>query len=139
MGTIKGLFRTVAAVTTLTLSVGAVASAQRGSGDPGVASFLSAVSTIRDEMTALDAEKSLSPNDFHLANLQKFTNPGNAAVLAKAMQKNSHDIHELREALGKNAIVSRALANAKISVEQVVALDVQHGGTSTIYYQPPPG
>lgn len=137
MGTMKGLFGTVAAVTALTLSVSAVASAQRGSGEPGIASFLSAVSTIRDEMTALSAEKTLSPNDFHLANLQKFTNPGNAAVLAKAIQKNSHDIHELREALGKNAIVTRVLANAKISLEQVVALDIQHGGESTIYYQPP--
>ena len=136
MATMKGLFRIVAAVTALMLSVSAVASAQKGSGDPGIASFLSAVNTIRDEMTALSAEKSLSPNDFHLANLQKFTNPGNAAVLAKAIQKNSHDIHELREALGKNAIVVRALANANVSVEQVVALDIQHGGESTIYYQP---
>ena len=136
MGTMKGLFRTVAAVTALTLSTSAVASAQHGSGDPGVASFLSAVNTIRAEMTALDAEKNLSPNDFHLANLQKFTNAGNAAVIAKAIQKNGHDIHELREALSRNAMVARALANAKVSVEQVVALDIQHGGESTIYYQP---
>ena len=105
--------------------------------EPGVANFLSAVNTIRDEMKALNAEKSLSPNDFHLANLQKFTNPGNAAVLAKAIQKNSHEIHELREALGRNAIVSRVLANANVAVDQVVALDVQPGGEFTIYYQPP--
>jgi hypothetical protein len=137
MATMKGLSRIVAAVAVLTLSVSAVASAQHGSGDPGVASFLSAVSTIRDEMTALNAEKRLSLNDFHLANLQKFTNPGNAAVVAKAIQKNSHDIHELREALGRNAIVVRVLANANVSIEQVVALDIQHGGESTIYYQPP--
>ena len=108
-----------------------------GSTEPGVANFLSAVNTIRDEMKALNAEKSLSPNDFHLANLQKFTNPGNAVVLAEAIQKNSHEIHELREALGRNAIVSRVLANANVAVDQVVALDVQPGGEFTIYYQPP--
>jgi hypothetical protein len=108
-----------------------------GSTEPGVANFLSAVNTIRDEMKALNAEKSLSPNDFHLANLQRFTNPGNAAVLAKAIQKNSQEIHELREALGRNAIVSRVLANANVAVDQVVALDVQPGGEFTIYYQPP--
>ena len=137
MATMRGLFGIVAAVTALTLSASAVASAQHGSGDPGIASFLSAVNTIRDEMTALNAEKSLSPNDFHLANLQKFSNPGNAAVLAKAIQKNTHEIHELREALGRNAVITHVLANANVSVEQVVALDVQHGGEFTIYYQPP--
>jgi hypothetical protein len=103
--------------------------------EPGVANFLSAVNTIRDQMKQLSAEKNLSPNDFHLASLQKLINPGNAAVLAKAIEKNSHDIHELREALGRNAIVSGVLGKAGVPVDQVVALDVQHGGESTIYYQ----
>jgi hypothetical protein len=105
--------------------------------EPGVANFLSAVNTINDELRQLNAEKSLSPNDFHLANLQKFTNPGNAAVLARAIQKNSAQITVLRVALSKNAIVSRVLANANVPVDQVVALDVQPGEVFTIYYQPP--
>jgi hypothetical protein len=105
--------------------------------EPGVANFLSAVNTITDEIRALNAEKSLSPNDFHFANLQKLTNPGNASVFARAIQKNSAQIHELREVLARNAIVSRVLANANVPVDQVVALDVQPGAELTIYYQPP--
>jgi hypothetical protein len=107
------------------------------SSEPGIANFLSAVNTINDELRALGAEKSISPNDFHVANLRKFTNPGNAAVLAKAIQKNSAQIGVLRDALGKNAIIARVLANASVPIDQVLALDVQPGSESVIYYQPP--
>ncbi len=104
--------------------------------EPGVANFLTAVNTIRDEMNLLDREKKLSPNDFHFANLNKLTNPGNAAVLEKAIAKHSHDIHELRESLGRNAVVTQVLAKASIPVDQVVALAVDPGTEITIYYQP---
>jgi hypothetical protein len=102
------------------------------SSEPGIANFLSAVNTINDELRALGAEKSLSPNDFHLANLQKFTNPGNAAVLARAIQKNSAQIAVLRDALAKNAIIARVLANASVPIDQVLALDVLPGSESVI-------
>jgi hypothetical protein len=135
MSTFTGLLSVVGLVAAVAVAAPPVAFADGG--DPGVANFLSAVNTINAEIRALNAEKSLSPHDFHLANLQKFTNPGNAAVLARAIQKNSAQISELREALSKNAIVSRVLASASVSVAQVVALDVQPGGEFTIYYQPP--
>lgn len=137
MARMNGLFSIVALAATLVVAPVPVAQAQHGSGEPGVANFLSAINTIRDEMNALNAEKNVSANDFHLANLQKLTNSGNAAVLAKALQKNAHEIHELREALGQNAIVMRVLVNASVPLDQVVALDVQRGGEFTIYYQPP--
>ncbi len=134
MSKFSGFLSVIGAVAAIAVAAPPIAFAY--STEPGLANFLSAVNTIRDEMKALKAEKSVSPNDFHVANLQKFTNPGNAAVLAKAIQKNSHDIHELREALGRNAIVTRVLTNANVPVDQIVALDVQPGGEFTIYYQP---
>jgi hypothetical protein len=135
MSKLTGFLSVIGAVAAVAVATPPVAFADGTK--PGVANFLSAVNTINDELRELSAEKSLSPNDFHLANLQTFTNPGNAAVLARAIQKNSAQITVLREALSKNAIVSRVLANANVSVDQVVALDVQPGVEFTIYYQPP--
>jgi hypothetical protein len=134
MSRFTGLLSVVGLVAAVAVAAPPVAFAD--STEPGVANFLSAVNTINDEIRELNAEKSLSPNDFHLANLQKFTNPGNAAVLARAIQKNSPQITVLRETLSKNAIVMRVLANANVPVDQVVALDVQPGEVFTIYYQP---
>ncbi len=118
-----------------TIAVATPSHARAASAEPGVANFLSAVNTIRDQMKALSAEKRLSSNDFHVASLQKLSNPGNAAVIARAIQKNVHDIHELREALGRNAVVAGVLAKVGVAVDEVVALDVQPGGEFTIYYQ----
>lgn len=103
--------------------------------EPGIANFLTAVSNISDEVKLMHAEKKLSPNDFHFANLAKFTNPGNSAVLAKAIQKNAAQIHELREELTRDATIGPIIAKAGISAEQIVALDVQPGAEITVYYQ----
>ena len=86
-------------------------------------------------MKLLHAEKKLSPNDFHFASLAKFTNPGNAAVLAKAIQKNGAQIHELREELTRDATIGPIIAKAGITADQIVALDVQPGSEITVYYQ----
>jgi hypothetical protein len=103
--------------------------------EPGVANFLTAVNTINDELKQLHAEKKISPNDFHFASLAKFTNPGNAAVLAKAIQKNDHAIHELREELGRDPTIGPIIAKAGITAEQIIAVDVQPGSEITVYYQ----
>ena len=103
--------------------------------EPGVANFLTAVNTINDELKQLHAEKKISPNDFHFANLAKFINPGNSAVLAKAIQKNAPQIHELREELTRDATIGPIIAKAGITAEQIVAVDVQPGGEITVYYQ----
>ena len=103
--------------------------------EPGIANFLTAVNTINDELKQLHAEKKLSPNDFHFANLAKFTNPGNSAVLTKAIQKNAAQIHELREELSRDATIGPIIAKAGITAEQIVAVDVQPGSGVTVYYQ----
>jgi len=105
--------------------------------EPGLANFLTAVNTINDELKQLHAEKKPSPNDFHFVNLQKFTNPGNAAVLAKAIQKNNHEIHELREELTRDAKIGPIIAASGVPADQIVAVDVQPGAGITVYYQPP--
>ena len=103
--------------------------------EPGVANFLTAVNTISDELKQLHAEKKLSPHDFHFASLAKFSNPGNSAVLAKAIQKNATQIHELREELSRDATIGPIIAKAGITAEQIVAVDVQPGAEITVYYQ----
>jgi len=105
------------------------------SNEPGVANFLTAVNTISDELKQLHAEKKISPNDFHFANLAKFTNPGNSAVLANAIQKHAAQIHELREELTRDATIGPIIAKAGISGDQIVAIDVQPGAAITVYYQ----
>ena len=103
--------------------------------EPGIANFLTAVNNISDEVKQLHAEKKLSPNDFHFANLAKFTNPGNSAVLAKAIQKNAARIHELREELTRDVTIGPIITKAGINADQIVALDVQPGSEITVYYQ----
>ena len=136
MATMKGLFRIVAAVAALTLSVSAVASAQHGSGDPGIASFLSAVNSIGDQLKALSAEKKVSAHDIHVVNVAQLANDGNSVVLNKAIAKNSTQIATLRDALKNNAAVVAALSTANVSVGQVVAIDVDAGSEIHVYYQP---
>ena len=110
-------------------------SAQHGSSEPGVASFLSAVNSIPAEIKALNAEKSVTANDFHLVSLQKITNEGNASVLSKALARNSAQIAALREALRVNQTVMGVLASGNVSIDQVVALDVQPGSEIHIFHQ----
>lgn len=136
MATMRGLFRIVAAVTALTLSVSAVASAQHGSGDPGIASFLSAVNSIGDQLKALNAEKKVTPHDIHVVNMAQLANDGNSVVLNKAIAKNSAQIATLRDALKNNPAVVAALSSGNVSIAQVVAIDVDAGSEIHVYYQP---
>jgi hypothetical protein len=136
MATMRSLFRIVAAVTALTLSVSTVASAQHGSGDPGIASFLSAVNSIGDQLKAFNAEKKVSAHDIHVVNVAQLANEGNSVVLNKAIAKNSAQIATLRDALKNNAAVVAALSSANLSVGQVVAIDVDAGCEIHVYYQP---
>jgi hypothetical protein len=109
--------------------------AQHGSGEPGVATFLSAINSVGDEIKALNAEKSVTANDIHLLNVQKLSNPGNSATLTKAIAKNAAQIATLREAIRNNAGITAKLAAGGISVEQVVAMHVDAGSEIHIFYQ----
>ncbi len=129
------LFKILTLVVALAVTMSTVASAQHGSGEPGIASFLSAVNSISDEIKALNAEKSVTANDIHLVNVANMSNPGNAATLSKVIAKNVAQIAALRNTLGANATIAAKLAAAGVSVDQVVALAVQPGSAIYIFYQ----
>jgi len=135
MGPNNRLFKILTIVAVLAVTVSTVASAQHGSGEPGIASFLSAVNSISDEIKALNAEKSITANDIHLVSIAKLSNSGNAATLSKAIAKNAAQIAALRNALGANATVAAKLAAAGVSVDQVVAIDVEPSSGIDIFYQ----
>jgi hypothetical protein len=135
MGTYKSTFRILALVAVFAFTWSTVGSAQVGSGQPGVAAFLSAVNSTADELRALGAEKSISTHDIHVVSLAKISNAGNSATISRAISKNSAQIASLRDALKANGTVMAALSGAGISVDQVVALDVEPGTGIHIYYQ----
>ena len=128
-------FKIVTLVATLAVAVSTVASAQHGSGEPGVATFLSAVNSIGAEIKALNAEKSVTSNDIHLNSVQKLSNEGNAATLNKVIAKNSAQIAILRETLKANATISAKLAAGGVSIDQVVAIAVDPGSEVHVFYQ----
>jgi hypothetical protein len=135
MAPARFLFRTLTLIAAFSLTLSRVASAQRGSGEPGIASFLSAVNSVSDEIRALNAEKDITVNDIHVVSVQKLSNPGNAAVLNKAIAKNSAQIAALRDAIKGTPAITAKLAASGVSVDQVVAIDVQHRSGIDIYYQ----
>jgi len=135
MAKIKGLFGIAARVVIMAVISTKLASAQQSSGHSGVASFLSAVNSANDELKALGAEKSVSAHDIHLVSVQQLTNPGNSTVITKAIGKNSSQIAALREALKNNSAVMAALAAGNVSLDQVIALEVQPGSEIHIYYR----
>jgi TolA-binding protein len=135
MGPTNRLFKLFTLAATLAVTVSTVASAQHGSGVPGVATFLSAVNSIGAEIKAFNAEKSITSNDIHLTSLQTLSNEGNAATLNKVIAKNSAQIATLRETLKTNAIVTAKLAAGGVSIDQVVAIAVDPGSEIHIFYQ----
>ena len=135
MAPTKSLIRIISLVMALAVSASSVASAQHGSGEPGIASFLSAVNSVGDEIRALNGEKSVTANDVHLISLQKLSNSGNAATLAKAIAKNGAQIATLRDTIKGNAAISAKLAASGVSVDQVVAMNVNPGSEIHVFYQ----
>ena len=135
MAPTQSLFKIISLVMMLAVSVTSVASAQHGSGEPGIASFLSAVNSVGDEIRALNGEKSITANDVHLISVQKLSNAGNSAALTKAIAKNGAQIAALRDAIRGNAAISAKLAAGGVSVDQVVALHVDHGSEIHVFYQ----
>jgi hypothetical protein len=135
MAPTKSLIKMLSLVMMLAATVSSTAYAQHGSGEPGVATFLSAVNSVGDEIRALNAEKSVIANDIHLISVQKLSNPGNAATLTRAIAKNATQIATLREAVKANAGIAAKLAASGISVDQVVAMDVDPGSGIDIFYQ----
>jgi len=135
MAPTRSLIKILSLVMMLTATFSTVASAQHGSAEPGIASFLSAVNSVGDEIRSLNAEKTVTANDIHLISVQKLSNPGNAATLTKAIAKNATQIAALREAIKGNAAISAKLAASGVSVDQVVAMDVNPGAEIDIFYQ----
>jgi hypothetical protein len=135
MAPTKSLIKILSLGTMLAISVSSPASAQHGSGEPGIASFLSAVNSVGDEIRALNSEKNVTANDVHLISLQKLSNAGNAATLTKAIAKNGAQIAALRDAIKGNAAISAKLAASGVSVEQVVAMNVNPGSEIHVFYQ----
>jgi hypothetical protein len=135
MGTMRSKFRTLANVAVFALAWSTVASAQFGSSQPGVATFLSAVNSTAEELRALSAEKSLSTHDIHLVSVEKMSNPGNSSKIERAISKNAAQIAALREALKSKQTVMAALSGGGISIGQVVAMDVEPGGQIHIFYK----
>lgn len=135
MGTLKGLIATISGVAIVVFAWSTVAIAQAGSGEPGVVAFLSAINSSADELKALNAEKSISTHDIHTVSVEKISNTGNSAVISKAIAKNAAQITALRDALKTNQTVSAALSSAGVSIDQVVAIDVEPGSEIHIFYR----
>jgi len=134
MGTLKRLTVLIANIAVMALVSSTVATAQVGSGQPGVAALLSAINSADAEVKALRAEKSVSVHDIHLVSVAKIENAGNRATIERAIAKNAGPLGEMREAIGKFDAIVKALASGGVSLSQVVALDVEPGG-SYIFYQ----
>jgi hypothetical protein len=135
MGTLKKLTAFLANVAIIALVSSTVATAQVGSGQPGVAALLSAINSADAEVKALRAEKSVSAHDLHLVSVAKIQNDGNRATIERAIGKNAGPIGEMREAIGKMDVIVKALGAGGVSVSQVVAIDVQPGGGIYVFYQ----
>ena len=131
----RKVLNTIARVTAVTLVYASVARGQVGSGQPGVATFLSAVNSTADELKALSSEKSVTKNDIHVVSLSKISNSGNSATISKALTKNAADIEQLRASLQSNPAIVAALSAAGASVGQVVAIDVQPNTGITVFVQ----
>jgi hypothetical protein len=111
-----------------------VATAQVGSGQPGVAALLSAINSADDEVKALRAQKNVSIHDIHLVSLAKIENAGNKPAIDRAIAKNAGSLGEMREQIGRFDAIVKALAGGGVSPSQVVGLDVEPGGIY-IFYQ----
>ncbi|HYN83498.1 MAG TPA: hypothetical protein VES88_18620 [Gemmatimonadaceae bacterium] len=135
MAPTKSFVNILSLVVMLALTLSTAASAQHGSGEPGIASFLSAVNSIGEEISALNAEKSVTANDIHLMSIQKLSNPGNSATLNRAIAKNAAQIATLRNALRSNTAITAKLAASGVSVDQVIAMNVEAGSEIHIFYQ----
>jgi hypothetical protein len=135
MGTYKSIFRILASIAVCAFAWSAVAYAQVGSGQPGVATLLSAINSADAEVSALRAEKSISVHDIHLVSVAKIANDGNKPTIERAIAKNAGPLGEMREAIGKNDVIVKGLAAGGVPLNQVVALDVQPGGSIYIFYQ----
>jgi len=131
----KSFVKILSLVTMLAVTLSTAASAQHGSGEPGVATFLSAVNSIGEEISAFNAEKTVTANDIHLMSFQKLSNAGNATTLNKAIAKNAAQIATLRTALRSNTAVMAKLAASGVSVDQVIAMHVDAGSEIHIFYQ----
>ncbi|HVD59709.1 MAG TPA: hypothetical protein VNC11_02475 [Gemmatimonadaceae bacterium] len=130
----RKLLGMAASVATMAVILSTVSKAQAGSGQPSVASLLSAVSSADAEMKALAVEK-VSPQDVRLVNVASIANDGNRATIQRAIAKNAGPIGEMREALQKNPIMMAALRTGGVAVSQVVGVDVDHGISVTVFYQ----
>ena len=131
----RKVLNTIARVTAVTLVYASVARGQVGSGQPGVATFLSAVNSTSDELKALSSEKSVTKNDVHVVSLAKISNAGNTATISKAIAKNAAQIESLRASLQNNPAIVAALSAAGASVGQVVALAVEPSTGITVFVQ----
>lgn len=131
----KSFVKILSLLVMLGVTLSTAASAQHGSGEPGVATFLSAVNSIGEEISALNAEKSVTANDIHLMSIQKLSNDGNVATLNKAIAKNAAQIATLRTALRSNTAVMAKLAAGGVSVDQVIAMNVEAGSEIHVFYQ----
>ena len=105
----RKLLGMAASVATMAVILSTVSKAQAGSGQPSVASLLSAVSSADAEMKALAVEK-VSPQDVRLVNVASIANDGNRATIQRAIAKNAGPIGEMREALQKNPIMMQPAA-----------------------------
>ena len=130
----RKLLGMAASVATMAVILSTVSRAQAGSGQPSVASLLSAVSSADAEMKALAVEK-VAPQDVRLVNIATIANDGNRATIQRAIAKNAGPIGEMREALQKNPIMMAALRAGGVGVNQVVGVDVDHGISVTVFYQ----
>ena len=134
MGTLKRLTVLLANVAIMVFFSSTVATAQVGSGQPGVAALLSAINSADAEVKALRAQKNVSIHDIHLVSVAKIENPGNKATIERAIAKNAGPIGEMREQIGRVDAIVQALAAGGVSLSQVTGLDVEPGGMY-IFYQ----
>jgi len=134
MGTLKRLTVLLANVATMALVSSTVATAQVGSGQPGVAALLSAINSADAEVKELRAQKSISVHDIHLVSVAKIENAGNKATIDRSIAKNAGPLGEMREQIGTFDAIVKAVAAGGVSLSQVVGLDVEPGGIY-IFYQ----
>src|SRR5438034_10034791 len=110
MGNLKRLSVLLVNVATMVVVSSTVASAQVGSGQPGVAALLSAINSADAEVKALGAQKTVSIHDIHLVSVAKIENAGNKPTIDRAIAKNAGPLGEMREQTENAYGIVQALA-----------------------------
>ncbi|HEU4630410.1 MAG TPA: hypothetical protein VFS08_11740 [Gemmatimonadaceae bacterium] len=97
------------------------------------AEVITALSRIDAQIQAL---QSATVGNVRVVNVNNAVQGAGAEQLSSAIELNQAGIQKLRAAVDSNEAVRTALSQSNVSVDNVVAIDVQSSGDVVVYYKP---